>query len=87
MCSVLDVHFPKVPVIWVLYTLSYLDRANIGNAKEGGMEAALHMTDTEYSIVLLVFFVRYLILTTALILTIFSYRSLMLFLKSQQTCC
>ncbi|KAF8057612.1 major facilitator superfamily domain-containing protein [Lyophyllum atratum] len=30
-----------VPTIWLLYTLSYLDRANIGNAKIGGMEKSL----------------------------------------------
>ncbi|THU87407.1 MFS general substrate transporter [Dendrothele bispora CBS 962.96] len=50
-----------VPTIWILYTLSYLDRANIGNAKEGGMEQALHLTSTQYSIILLIFFVSYVI--------------------------
>ncbi|KAF8905904.1 major facilitator superfamily domain-containing protein [Mucidula mucida] len=55
----IDLHI--VPTIWVLYTLSYLDRANIGNAKSGGMEEALHLSDTEYSIVLLVFFISYVI--------------------------
>ncbi|KAL1668322.1 major facilitator superfamily domain-containing protein [Schizophyllum commune] len=55
------IDFRIVPTIWVLYTLSYLDRANIGNAKSGGMEEALHLTDTQYSIVLLIFFVSYVI--------------------------
>lgn len=36
---------------------SYLDRANIGNAKTGGMERDLHLTSTQYSIALLLFFV------------------------------
>lgn len=30
-----------VPWIWLLYCLSYLDRANIGNARSGGMEEDL----------------------------------------------
>ncbi|KAK7446295.1 hypothetical protein VKT23_014501 [Stygiomarasmius scandens] len=50
-----------VPTIWVLYTLSYLDRANIGNAKEGGMEEALGLTSNQYSIILLIFFVSYVV--------------------------
>jgi sugar phosphate permease len=50
-----------VPTIWVLYTLSYLNRANIGNAKTGGLEAEFNMTSTQYSIVLLVFFISYVL--------------------------
>ncbi|WWC65223.1 uncharacterized protein I303_107837 [Kwoniella dejecticola CBS 10117] len=50
-----------VPCIWVLYTLSYLDRANIGNAKTGGLESHFKLTSTQYSIVLLVFFISYVI--------------------------
>ncbi|PBK59974.1 MFS general substrate transporter [Armillaria solidipes] len=50
-----------VPTVWVLYTLSYLDRANIGNAKSGGMEEALSLTSNQYSIILLVFFISYVI--------------------------
>ncbi|KAL0062051.1 hypothetical protein AAF712_011129 [Marasmius tenuissimus] len=50
-----------VPTIWVLYTLSYLDRANIGNAKVGGMEQQLNLTSTQYSVILLLFFVSYVL--------------------------
>ncbi|WVR08625.1 hypothetical protein IAU60_005680 [Kwoniella sp. DSM 27419] len=50
-----------IPCIWVLYTLSYLDRANIGNAKTGGLEKDFNLTSTQYSIVLLVFFISYVI--------------------------
>ncbi|WVQ85806.1 hypothetical protein IAT38_007974 [Cryptococcus sp. DSM 104549] len=50
-----------LPCIWGLYTLSYLDRANIGNAKTGGLEADFAMTSQQYSIVLLVFFISYVI--------------------------
>lgn len=41
--------------------LGYLDRANIGNAKTGGLERDLALTSTQYSIVLLVFFISYVI--------------------------
>ncbi|WVW80803.1 hypothetical protein I302_102790 [Kwoniella bestiolae CBS 10118] len=50
-----------IPCIWVLYTLSYLDRANIGNAKTGGLEKHFNLTSQQYSIVLLVFFISYVI--------------------------
>ncbi|WWC72620.1 uncharacterized protein I206_106582 [Kwoniella pini CBS 10737] len=50
-----------IPCIWVLYTLSYLDRANIGNAKTGGLQKDFGLTSTQYSVVLLVFFVSYVI--------------------------
>ncbi|KIR43680.1 MFS transporter [Cryptococcus deuterogattii 99/473] len=39
-----------IPTIWALYTLSYLDSANVGNAKTGGLEADLNLTSTQYSI-------------------------------------
>ncbi|GHJ88969.1 hypothetical protein NliqN6_5371 [Naganishia liquefaciens] len=45
-----------IPIIWFMYVMSYLDRANIGNAKTGGMERDLNLTSNEYSIALLVFF-------------------------------
>ena len=47
-----------MPALFVLYTLSFLDRANIGNAKAGGMGADLKLTPNQYSIILLIFFVR-----------------------------
>ncbi|VDB86682.1 unnamed protein product [Peniophora sp. CBMAI 1063] len=50
-----------IPAIWLLYVASYLDRANIGNAEAGGMQASLHITDSQYSIILLVFFISYII--------------------------
>ncbi|KAF9269899.1 MFS general substrate transporter [Marasmius fiardii PR-910] len=50
-----------VPTIWVLYTFSYLDRANIGNAKVGGMEEDLQLTSSQYSVILLLFFVSYVV--------------------------
>ncbi|KAK0490060.1 major facilitator superfamily domain-containing protein [Armillaria luteobubalina] len=50
-----------VPTVWILYTLSYLDHANIGNVKVGGLETALGLTSTQYSVVLLMFFVSYVV--------------------------
>ncbi|KAK8850548.1 hypothetical protein IAR55_004466 [Kwoniella newhampshirensis] len=50
-----------IPCIWGLYTLSYLDRANIGNARTGGLQADFGLTSTQYSIVLLVFFISYVL--------------------------
>ncbi|WVF68217.1 hypothetical protein IAT40_002982 [Kwoniella sp. CBS 6097] len=50
-----------IPCIWVLYTLSYLDRANVGNAKTGGLEKHMNLTSDQYSIVLLVFFISYVV--------------------------
>ncbi|KIM44203.1 hypothetical protein M413DRAFT_443232 [Hebeloma cylindrosporum] len=50
-----------VPTIWVLYTLSYLDRSNIGNAKVGGMQDDLGFDSNQYSVILLLFFVSYVI--------------------------
>ncbi|OCF43599.1 hypothetical protein I317_02490 [Kwoniella heveanensis CBS 569] len=50
-----------IPCIWILYTLSYLDRANIGNAKTGGLESHFALTSNQYSIVLLVFFISYVV--------------------------
>ena len=51
----------QVPTIWLLYTLSYLDRANIGNAESGGMRETLNISSNQYSIILLVFFISYVI--------------------------
>lgn len=36
-----DLHI--VPVLVILYLLSFLDRTNIGNARLAGLEADLHM--------------------------------------------
>ncbi|KAJ4298115.1 hypothetical protein N0V90_006014 [Kalmusia sp. IMI 367209] len=50
-----------LPCTWVLYMLGYLDRANIGNAKTGGLERDFDLTSAQYSIIVLLFFVSYLI--------------------------
>lgn len=46
----------------LLYLISYLDRANIGNANIEGLSADLKMTGDQYNIALCVFFIPYCIL-------------------------
>ncbi|KAI9325796.1 major facilitator superfamily domain-containing protein [Zopfochytrium polystomum] len=50
-----------LPAVFLMYVLSYLDRANIGNAKTGGMEKEYSMSSNAYSIVLTIFFVGYVL--------------------------
>ncbi|KAL2206285.1 putative nicotinamide mononucleotide permease [Sarocladium strictum] len=49
-----------LPCTWILYLLGFLDRANIGNAKTGGLERDFELTSTQYSLIVLVFFISYL---------------------------
>ncbi|KAJ9629129.1 hypothetical protein H2204_008918 [Knufia peltigerae] len=48
-----------VPWLSLLYLLSFLDRANIGNARLAGMEEDLEMSGTQYNISLTIFFISY----------------------------
>ncbi|KAJ9092566.1 hypothetical protein QFC21_006797 [Naganishia friedmannii] len=50
-----------LPILWLMYVFNYLDRTNIGNAKVGGMEKALKLTSSDYSLALSIFFVGYLL--------------------------
>ncbi|EOO00178.1 putative nicotinamide mononucleotide permease protein [Phaeoacremonium minimum UCRPA7] len=50
-----------LPCTWVLYLLGYLDRANIGNAKTGGLQSDFGLTSSQYSIIVLAFFISYLV--------------------------
>ncbi|KAL5337703.1 major facilitator superfamily domain-containing protein [Aspergillus crustosus] len=50
-----------LPCCWVLYLLGFLDRANVGNAKTGGLEEDFNLTSSQYSIIVLVFFISYLV--------------------------
>ncbi|KAF2821223.1 MFS transporter-like protein, partial [Ophiobolus disseminans] len=50
-----------MPTIWILYLLAYMDRSNIGNAKIAGMEEALNLSDTQYSLAINLFQVSYII--------------------------
>ncbi|KAJ5153409.1 uncharacterized protein N7482_009887 [Penicillium canariense] len=51
-----------IPMLAVLYLISHIDRANIGNAKIEGMVEDLGMTGVQYNTVLSIFFVPYVLL-------------------------
>lgn len=48
-----------IPMLAILYLLSFLDRGNIGNAKIQGMLTDLKMSGTEYNLCATVFFFTY----------------------------
>lgn len=48
-----------IPMLALLYLLSFLDRGNIGNAKIEGMVEDLNMTGPQYNWCLTVFFFTY----------------------------
>ncbi|EXF77741.1 hypothetical protein CFIO01_03062 [Colletotrichum fioriniae PJ7] len=50
-----------LPLIFIMYLLSYMDRTNIGNAKIAGMDRDLELDSSRYSIALVVFFVGYVL--------------------------
>ncbi|KAI9813844.1 MAG: hypothetical protein M1827_003634 [Pycnora praestabilis] len=55
-----DIHV--IPILWILYATSFLDRINLGNAKIEGLEKDLHMTGNDYNVATLMFFVPYILL-------------------------
>ncbi|KAL2106942.1 hypothetical protein VUR80DRAFT_5922 [Thermomyces stellatus] len=50
-----------VPLLTFLYLFSFIDRANIGNAKIEGLEDDLKITPQQYNIALSVFFIPYIV--------------------------
>jgi MFS family permease len=55
--------FTIYPVFYVLYTMAFLDRINISNAKIQGMVSELDMVDNNhFNIALFIFFVPYILL-------------------------
>ncbi|KAL3488364.1 major facilitator superfamily domain-containing protein [Aspergillus germanicus] len=48
-----------VPVLGILYLMSFIDRSNIGNAKIAGMDEDLDLDGTRYNTAVTVFFVTY----------------------------
>ncbi|KAL1627218.1 hypothetical protein SLS56_006457 [Neofusicoccum ribis] len=53
------VDFRLLPMLTLLYVLSFIDRSNIGNAKVAGMNKDLGLTGPQYNIALTVFFFPY----------------------------
>lgn len=54
-----------VPLVSVLYLLSYLDRSNIGNAKTAGMQTALKLSSADYTWLLTMFYISYIVFEPA----------------------
>ncbi|TDZ32024.1 MFS transporter prlL [Colletotrichum spinosum] len=50
-----------LPLMFLMYLLSYMDRTNIGNAKIAGMDRDLNLDSERYSIALVVFFIGYVV--------------------------
>ncbi|PPQ69365.1 hypothetical protein CVT26_002520 [Gymnopilus dilepis] len=50
-----------VPILTMFYLLSFLDRANIGNARVAGLQKQLGLTDHQYQICVTVLFVPYIL--------------------------
>ena len=53
--------FHVLPAIALLYSLAFIDRINIGNARLQGLEKDLGMGGHDYNIALLVFFIPYIL--------------------------
>ncbi|KAJ5249964.1 hypothetical protein N7489_000374 [Penicillium chrysogenum] len=49
-----------LPIVCILYILSYLDRGNIGNAKTAGLDKDLNLSDYQWSWVLYAFYICYI---------------------------
>lgn len=49
-----------LPILALLFLMSFLDRTNVGNAKILGLEADLSITDHQYDIGLAVFYLTYI---------------------------
>ena len=46
-----------MPMLWLLYTWSFIDRINIGNARVYGIEKQLHLVGYDYNIALTMYFI------------------------------
>ena len=55
-----DLHV--LPILFLLFLVSFVDRTNIGNAKIEGLTDDLHMTGNQYNIAVLVFNIPYVLL-------------------------
>ncbi|CAK7273538.1 hypothetical protein SEPCBS119000_005709 [Sporothrix epigloea] len=50
-----------LPILSIMYLFNALDKSNLGNAKTAGLEKALHLGPNQYSLILSVFFVPYVL--------------------------
>ncbi|KEY72861.1 hypothetical protein S7711_04437 [Stachybotrys chartarum IBT 7711] len=56
------IDYRLIPMLMAMYTLTFLDRVNIGNARLWNLEEDLGMSGYDYNIVVLVFYIPYIIL-------------------------
>ncbi|WAO87274.1 MFS domain-containing protein [Fusarium falciforme] len=50
-----------LPLLWWMYILAYLDRGNIANANAAGMSEDLGLSENQYSLLVSLFFVAYVL--------------------------
>jgi sugar phosphate permease len=53
------VDYRLLPVLTLLYLMSFLDRSNIGNARVAGLDVSLGLSDFQYNMCLTIFFFPY----------------------------
>ncbi|CAE6353816.1 unnamed protein product [Rhizoctonia solani] len=58
--ATLKIDLIVIPILTMFYLLSFLDRANIGNARVAGLQKDLGMTNKQYSTVLTITYVPYI---------------------------
>ncbi|KAI0170077.1 major facilitator superfamily domain-containing protein [Pestalotiopsis sp. NC0098] len=51
-----------IPMLTILYLISFLDRSNIGNAKIEGLDNDLQLSGVQYNVALCIFFIPYILL-------------------------
>jgi hypothetical protein len=59
---ILQIDIRLIPMLAILYLISHLDRANIGNAKILGLTEDLGLSGIQYNIALSLFFIPYVLL-------------------------
>ncbi|CAK7234957.1 hypothetical protein SBRCBS47491_009126 [Sporothrix bragantina] len=55
------IDFRLLPLLIGLYTLTFLDRVNIGNAAVWNLKSDLHLVGYDYNIIVLVFYIPYIL--------------------------
>jgi hypothetical protein len=60
--GIIQIDIRLIPMLAILYLISHLDRANIGNAKILGLTEDLGLSGIQYNIALSLFFIPYVLL-------------------------
>ncbi|KAH8818696.1 MFS general substrate transporter [Flagelloscypha sp. PMI_526] len=59
--AVRKLDYSILPIMTLNYLLSFIDRANIGNARVAGLQKGLHLTDHQYQVCVTVLFAPYIL--------------------------